>query len=282
MSETLDRVPGALDKLVRLNPTQVGNFVLSANIVREAALSAGEALMILPERGAMPIYWTADGRHDDERPISRDGLLQLPIGSYDFFNLEGNLRKGTLSNEQKRAIVGRHAQVIHDAERILIIDEVQKGGTLTELVTITEDHRESSPSRMYVIAAQDSRTKVAAERKVQAYQEMVAGNRGTVSANVVPMPLFSTDCDVLLNSLWYRGNTRIPSERDPSIIIRRNGEAELIFRTLGMAARNREALEDTTVIDDAIFHEFALGDKAAGRVEQWREMLINQLRNRFL
>ena len=99
---------------------------------------------------------------------------------------------------------------------------------------------------------------------------------------MVPLPLFSTDCDVLLNTLWYQGSTRTPAERNPAIEIHRNGEAELIFRTLGMAARNREALEDPSVLDDSIFREFALGEKASARVEQWREILINQLLIRFI
>ncbi|HVX57131.1 MAG TPA: hypothetical protein VHA37_05345, partial [Candidatus Saccharimonadales bacterium] len=130
----------------------------------------------------------------------------------------------------------------------------------------------------YVIAAQDSRRRVAAEAKKEAYQKMVTGNREGVSAVVTPMPLIATDRDSLLNQLWYAGHTRIPVEPHPTIETRPNAEAELIFRTLGMAARHREALEDTSVLD-TIF-SFPLGERAEGRVEQWRQMLITNLLTR--
>ena len=94
---------------------------------------------------------------------------------------------------------------------------------------------------------------------------------------VIPMPLIATDSDTLLNQLWYTGHTRIPVEGNPAIQIRANQEAELIFRVLGMATRNREALEDTSVIDSTVF-SFPVGEKASRRIEAWRETLIEKLK----
>ena len=269
--------PGALDKLVRLNPTQVANFILSAGIVRTAVTSAGETLMLLPERGAMPVYWAADGHPEGEPSMSAEDLVQLPIGSYDFQTPDDGIKKGTLSRQQKQELVRRHGNQLEEAHRVLIIDEVQKGGTITELVDIVSRHRQERPGRLYVIAAQDSREKVSSETKSPRYQEMASGNRKGVSATIVPMPLFSTDSDVLLNQLWYPGSTRNPAEINPTIEIRPNEEAEIIFRFLGMAARNREILEDPSVLDSKVF-SFSLGDKASHRIEEWRQVLIELLR----
>ncbi|HVX56376.1 MAG TPA: hypothetical protein VHA37_01480, partial [Candidatus Saccharimonadales bacterium] len=94
MSE-LAVAPGALDRLVRTDPWQVTNFILSSSIVRESVKSAGEVLMVLPERGAMPIYWAADGHPTADSPIGRDGVLPLPIGSFDFETPDHELRKGS-------------------------------------------------------------------------------------------------------------------------------------------------------------------------------------------
>ncbi len=270
--------PGALDRLVRMNPTQVASFVLSADIVRASVTAAGEALLLLPERGALPIYWTADGYPDEEKPMAGDGVVQLPIGTFDFMSSDARELKGTLNTQQKEAVVARHRTLLTDASRILIIDEVQKGGTITELVNIVDRQRGEQPNRMYVVAAQDSRKKVSSESKTPAYQSLVVGTRKGATATVVPMPLIACDHDALLNTLWYPGKTRVPIEINPPIEIRPNNEAELIFRILGMAVRNREALEDTTVLDKAF--SFPLGEKASHRVELWREALITRLKTK--
>jgi hypothetical protein len=278
MSES-EAVPGALDRLVRMDPTRVANFVLSTSVVRESVVTAGEALLVLPERGSMPIYWAADGHLTEESRICRDGIVRPPIGSYDFEAPDHTIRKGTLAQEQKQRVVSLHSQELRDASRVLIVDEVQKGGTITELVNIVRKLRGTEANVMYVVAAQDSRKKVAAEQKKEGYQRMVAGNTAGVSASVVPMPLIGTDCDPLLNRLWYPGQTRIPVEFTPPIEIHPNEEAELILRTLGTAARNPEALEDTSVLDRDVF-SFNVGEKAAGRIEAWREALIHRLQDR--
>lgn len=278
MSEP-EAFPEALDRLVRMDPTRVANFVLSTNVVRESVVTAGEALLVLPERGAMPIFWAADGHPEEESGISRDGIVRPPIGSYDYEAPDHSIRKGTLAQEQKQRVVALHGEELRDASRVLIIDEVQKGGTITELVNIVRKLRGKEANVLYVVAAQDSRKKVAAEQKKEDYRKMVAGNTVGVSASVVPMPLIGTDCDPLLNQLWYPGQTRIPVEFTPDIEIRPNEEAELILRTLGTAARNREALEDTSVLDRDVF-SFDVGERAAGRIEAWREALIRIFQER--
>ncbi len=274
--------PGAFDRLVRSPPTQVANFALSSNIVRSSAASAGESLAILPERGAMPIFWAADGYTAEEPSMLVDGVIRLPIGSYDFENEEGEVRKGTLRREQKATIVNQFHEDISEADRLLLIDEVQKGGTITEAVSILDRQRrvglEDDPKRMYVIAAQDSRKKVAEENKKEIYQKMIAGNMEGISATVIPMPLIATDSDALLNQLWYPGQSRHPVEPRPPIEIRDNPEAQLIFRLLGLAARNREALEDTSVLDENLF-SLPLGERSAQRVDEWRGRFLGILRS---
>lgn len=274
--------PGAFDRLVRTPPAQVANFALSSSIVRSSVASAGEALVILPERGAMPVFWAADGFEAEEPSMLIDGQISLPIGSYDYESQDGTIKKGTLRREQKAAIVDQFGEDIKDADRLLLIDEVQKGGTITEAASIIDRQRrvgkEEDPKRMYVIAAQDSRKKVAEEKKKESYRKMVAGNTDGISATVIPMPLIGTDSDALLNQLWYRGQSRYPVEVMPSIEIRNNPEAQLIFRLLGLAARNREALEDTSVLDKNLF-TLPLTERSAGRVEEWRGRLINILKS---
>lgn len=271
--------PGALDKLVRTNPSQVANFALASNVVRQSVLSAGEALVILPERGAMPVFWAADGSLEIESSVSRDGLIRLPVGSFDFEKLDGQIRKGSLAHEQKQKIVARHTDLLRQTGRLLVVDEVQKGGTITEIVGIIDRARGSQLNRLYVVAAQDTRRKVASAPKKKEYETLASNSRPGVAATVVPMPLVSTDSDVLLNQLWYSGHTRIPTEFDPNIEIRDNIEAETIFRTIGMAARNREALIDTSVLDKKVF-SYPLGQKASFRIEEWRARFLELLREK--
>jgi hypothetical protein len=263
-----------------MSPTQVGNFILSADVVRTAVANAGEVLILLPERGAMPIFWAADGYADEEHTMAGNGIIQLPIGSYDFEGPDHDIKKGTLRNQHKHAIVARHSTTLKEADRLLIIDEVQKGGTITELVDIVERHRgDEQKTRLYVVAAQDSRQGVSSQDKKPEYKILASGERKGAIATVVPMPLVGTDREDLLNRLWYSGNTRVPTENDPEIVIRPNYEAELIFRLLGMAVRNREALEDTSLLDDSVF-SLPLGEKSSVRIEEWRHALIARLKTK--
>lgn len=273
--------PGALDRLVRINPSQVANFLLASEVVRTAVTSAGETHTLLPERGSLPVYWAADGHPDEETSIVANGFTRLPIGSFDYYSPDTEqVEKGTLRREQKRAILKDHFAEINEAPRVLVIDEVQNGGTITEFVDIVRSFREKDSPRLYVIAAQDSRAKVAKGTKKHDYLEMVTGKKDGVIATTVPMPLITTDRDPLLNQLWYNGSTRVPKELKPEIEIRDNPEAELIFRVLGTATRNREALEDTSWIDQKVFG-LPVGQKASARLDAWRQNLIGYLSERI-
>jgi len=43
----------------------------------------------------------ADGYKTEEKGMIRDEVIQLPIGTFEFINPDGELRKGTLINQQK-------------------------------------------------------------------------------------------------------------------------------------------------------------------------------------
>jgi len=181
-----EAVPGALENLIlNFGPNSVMTFAHGSSVVRAAlAVSEAEAgITIAPLRGAMPIVWAADGLPEVEQSSGAD-FLEAPIGTFQY-DTDGLAKETSPLPPQKaeiiRGILNRAIEVDgRDPARtsITVLDEVQQGGTLGLAATIARRVGRSfnfaSPIR--VIAAQDSRTKVAKQSKSPVYTSM-ASNR---------------------------------------------------------------------------------------------------------
>jgi hypothetical protein len=161
---------------------------------------------------------------------------------------------------------------------MVVLDEVQGGGTSTELMYIL---RKTIPPVQHephlLIAALDNRPKVAANRNNPHYTKIATGNVSGVETASIPVPLIATDKESLLNSLHHEGNKKHPIEETPDITIIDNTEATELFRQLGSYSRTLDALHSRDSIGE-LFDRPVLEKTDAG-LERWVEAFTYVLRS---
>ncbi len=269
----MSEVAEAVDRLVRIEPYEVLDFATGSTVVRSGILRHDDACLVTPERGALPVFWAASGLEAFEPGITADGQESPAIGTYQFHDQNGALREGTLTGEQKRTLVARMLGTRPADTNYLVVDEVQKGGTISELTPIMRQ----AHGRLAIIAAQDSRPKVAAQHKNPYYTRLASNSITGIPVTVVPLPLIATDRSVLLNQLWY-GGTHKAFEAAPAIESRQNTHAQLLFRALGTLVRNADFAfsPDFSTLAERLPHA-----SPDGQLEQWVGRVVTNARARF-
>src|SRR5665213_2004259 len=136
MSEGLHK--SALEMLMLQTPPQdARSFFMGSLSIREVLQAREGTTVLLPLRGAMPMFWAADGLSEIERPAVWEGKkVELPLGTYHYTGEDGSPRLRSPSRRAKRQIIDKaltDALVVEDAE-LTLIDEIQGGGTVTHLV----------------------------------------------------------------------------------------------------------------------------------------------------
>lgn len=261
---------GPVDSLVKMNPSMVAGFFVNSSIFRSIIQRQNDSPLIIPERGAWPIYAAASGFEGIETTLDRDvDAVRLPIGSF-YLKDQDPIEKprGTLSSVQKRNIL---IETLGDrVGQMVVLDEVQGGGTSSELMHLL---RKVVPPVQYephiLIAALDNRPRVAAQPKNQNYTRLATGNVRGVETATIPVPLIATDKEALLNTLLYDGDEKRPIEDTPAIKIIDNIEATELFRRLGSISRSLDALQDENSIGE-LFDRPVL-EKTDARIERWIE-----------
>jgi hypothetical protein len=259
---------GPVDALVKMHPSVVAGFFANSSIFRSIIQRQSNSPLIIPERGAWPIYAAASGFDGIESTLDDDvDTVRLPIGSF-YIDDQDDIEKprGTLSSVQKKNILIR---TLGDrVGKMVVLDEVQGGGTSSELMYLLR--RVIPPTQFephVLIAALDNRPKVAANPKNQKYTRIATGNVSGVETAAIPVPLIATDKEALLNTLVYDGGKRHPIEEAPDIKIIDNTEATELFRQLGSFSRSLDALHSGDSIE-GLFDRPVL-EKTDARLERW-------------
>jgi|GEM_PF-7079386 len=267
---------GPLDALVKSPAYHVAEFVASTGLVRHV-LAEHDGVLVLPERGALPIFWSAEGSGQHE-PALEIPTAVLPIGSFHTSEQDPTEHpRGTLTTQQKRNIAD--FLVPRDPGSIAVLDEVQGGGTSSELVGIMSTIRpQRDPAKQLLIAAQDNRKNIAARNKSEAYTRIATGRSKRAQAIVVPMPLIATDRPVLLNRLYRQAPEKVPKTDTPEVSIEENKEAIALLRYLGSAARTLDILHSPDGLD--IVFDRPVTAKTAKRLDGWVERFVHELRVR--
>lgn len=184
-----------LETLIRyVSPTNTALFVLGTSVVREV-LSSCDGITILPLRGAMPIVWGAEGASIEPADASYINV-EVPVGSYMFLAEDGSEHTTSVRKDLKKGIIKDAIMLTVDElcldpheTQIAILDEVQKGGTLSQVVRATRkvvDEIGFNP-RLKVVAAQDIRKGVSGERKVDAYLQLASNSVGLTPTTVLSL-----------------------------------------------------------------------------------------------
>lgn len=273
----------SLQAVVLRSPYQVATFVHGTSVLRQALASfdSKETLTIAPLRGAMPMVWTASGLAEYE-PVPNGSFIEVPIGTFQYQGEKGT-RETSPREDQKRFIMRRSMQdalavrnLDPETTRVAIVDEVQKGGTLGTAARITRSlmtELELSPE-LRVMAVQDSRPRMLAQKKTEAYKILASNSLDRTHTTVIPVPLIATDRTALLDTIYFTGSDRRALTLGDHLSVVRNVRAESMFRTLGSLARSSELRHDPDTIDGLLNAHGELNIKAANRVEVWVETLV--------
>lgn len=230
----------AMDTLVRqAPPTWVADFARGCAVVAALVAKERPGLVLYPGRGAGPLHWTARALLGGRHPQAVD----LPIGSHR----TGAAAAGRHLNDPPLAGLSRprKKQVVEDAlaalrasgayrpgvTGVLLVDEVQNGGTLVEAARIVrqamDGHGDTSALR--VVAAQDQRPGVLSRPRSPRFAELAANNMPGVVAAVVPLMLFTVDRHTLLDRI------------EPDLAVTPNEDARQVFAAVAATAQDPAA-----------------------------------------
>ena len=269
-----------IETITSVRPFQAVEFLDGTTSVRNI-LSARQhegSTILIPLRGAMPIIWAAQGLHNEESlPME---TVELPIGLFNYVNREGKSTSTSPNYEQKYRIVEHILESRRElGKRLLILDEVQKGGTISTLIQILQQlsHSSITPPYLSIIAAQDSRQPILRQAKTPSYRSIASNSVPGLKTNVIPMPLIATDRGALLDSIDLRHGRHTLPNIGESLVVSRNHRAEYLVRSLGSMARDEELRHDAGFIAQLIESQGHLSESAATKVEFWLPKVIDYL-----
>lgn len=269
----------ALETIVMHTPAIQSHLFLAASaVVRQAVYQQEGTTLVLPLRGAMPMYWAADGVEGLESSALRGGqTVEMPLGTYEYTHSSGVQKTASPEKNRKKGIIYQCLDAAPSPiESLTMLDEVQRGGTVGPLVDYTlryaRDHDVQQPIRL--IATQDSRVKTAAQPKTQNYHALATNSVRGVAATVVPMPLIACDRDPLLDRVVFSGVHPYSTEDISHYELIRNFEAEGLFRGLGTMMRRPEIAHDADFVRNLVDTQKSLSEKAAGRIDDWMAKVV--------
>ncbi|MBI2018695.1 hypothetical protein HYS96_03210 [Candidatus Daviesbacteria bacterium] len=188
----------------RIPPKEAAGFIRGCGTIYVLTANFNPDVIFIPERGAGPIGWALEtlGNFYGRRLYQ----VSLPLGTH--IEVETGI-EARLTKVEKKLVaewgVERALGACGSSQRFMLIDEAQSGATIT-----TAAHRLSSclqrmevPEPLYVIAAQDSRNGWSDRKKAHGFKTLIRNNCPYVRAEIVKMPLFSTDRQVFLNHILY-------------------------------------------------------------------------------
>lgn len=270
MTEAVARSP--IETLVLRTPVDDARAFFTGSLSIRKMLESHEASSLgLPLRGAMPMFWAADGSLEVEEPaVPEEKVVEIPVGTYHYVDGNGSPKVRSPSRRSKQHIIDRALSEagVGEGDSLALLDEIQGGGTVTQLVrgSLNYARRNGLKLPLHLIAAED--TRVEASVRTGTYRRISTNQREGVAATVVRIPLIGCDRDNLLDRVLLPESSSPEEEADSRFVIRRNTEAELLFRTLGSMARHTELGRDKDYVDE-IFGPLVTTDEVADQLDEW-------------
>lgn len=231
----------------KVEPKEAAAFIRGCREIYNLTVDIDPDVIFFPERGAGPITWTLDVFGDfDGRKLPKVSLL---LGTH--IEVETG-KEGGITKGEKRLVIEdglrRASELYGSIRKPLLIDEAQSGATLRTAAHFLYSHlrNQGITELLYVIAAQDTRNGWLTHKKAHGFSTIVSNNRPHIKADVVEMPLFSTDRQVFLNHISYSLNEE-PARRPMRQKLIYNLEAIQFISSLA------SALVKPQDFDEAIF-----------------------------
>jgi hypothetical protein len=259
-------------------------FLIGSLGIRDILHAREGSTVLLPLRGAMPMFWAADGLPEAEEPVvDQTNIIEVPVGTYNYM-ASGAPSMRSPSKRAKRGIIDKALETaaLHSQDELTLMDEIQGGGTVLPFVKGTlrfaQQHDLKLP--LHLIAAEDTR---AVERvKTPGYRRMAANGFAGVMATIVRLPLIGLDKDALLDRVIFAGTAGSEQSEDEYLegfSVERNTDAERLFRSLGSMVRHPEITHDDDFIR-RIFDPLATeSPEAVDRLQPWLDTVLRGLQD---
>lgn len=264
-----------LHSLVRRSPFQTAGFFVRSGIIRNLLLER-DGHVIVPLRGAMPIFESACGNDGYEDRIPSI-IHELPIGTFHYLRNDGEPKQKSPNDAQKRVALQSVVDTIYASHgssslnRLTLLDEMQKGGTITQAARITRQAlNEYRPDdTMRLIVAQDNRRAVMRQTRAPGYADLATNNVHGVESSVIALPLVATDRENLLDRLELTGNGHDQNDFLSRMSVEENHDARKMFRILGSISRTADLLHEGHGLDDLLSEIQDMEEIECDRTELW-------------
>lgn len=215
------------------------DFVGGCAVFAETIAKEHPDIIFFPQRGAGPIEWTTEVLIENAGN-RMPAFVDLPIGTHTTINADRPELSG-ISGSQKRALIEQtidslieDGRYVPGKSRLMLIDEVQKGGTISQAAQAIRDAmtKHGDEGVLSVIAAQDSRHKLIGDDRTEAFKKLAGNERKGFKTTTVPTAMFMVDRPQFLDEIWKTNDAKAGSLDD--FVINNNDAARRIFRTLAM------------------------------------------------
>ncbi len=182
-------------------PEQAADFVRHGDIAAAIIERLEPDVVLWPLRGAAPLMWMCEASLE-ARGSRMPLFVSLPTGEH--VHTDGT--KGGLTNPEKAAVLEDILNQLQEAgqytprtTRLMIVDEAQKGATLSEMTLLLQERLKANgieEPQFSVIAMLDSRQ--GDETRTPHFMELAAGLIKGIPTYTNPMPLITVDVQPLL------------------------------------------------------------------------------------
>jgi hypothetical protein len=231
-----------MDNLTKIiDPNEVVDLAASSNIVAGIIEKEDPDIVFFPQRGAGPIQWMCEEMLE-QRGVKTPLSVDIPLGTHT--DVRTRLQSG-LTPEQKDVIIEDVLQRLQDEgvyqpgiSKLMIIDEVQKGGTITQAAHRLKHsmQKREDDSSLSVVAIQDSRSQLIGMQRAHDFKRLAANEDEGYKTFVVPTALFTVDrsqfLDIIASDLDEQAYSESPLERLKTV---ENQESREIFRSFARA-----------------------------------------------
>lgn len=266
----------------RVKPGQAIDFVLGIKALAATISQINPDVIFLPERGAMPLWWSAREFLQAQSDSNLPRIVNLSTGE-GVDNITG--RNFGIKDDQKGEVIKQQIQILLDQgfkiTRPLLIDEVHTGSTLTHAAR----HLSSAfaefgiPEDLRILAIQDNRKKILQRKKYHGFVRLVTNALPIYQTSMLTIPLFYVDRQSMLNHL-IRPETANPDRSHLMTMTMHNTDAEQTFRNLVLAVMHPKILKN--IVDNTPASTQDIDNQSSAiyaRLTDWLESLRSELQN---
>lgn len=178
------------DLVSSIDPEAAADFMGCVRAVNEVINKEKPEIVFIPQRGAAPLRWAIEALRGSQAPSDltvEPIFIDLPIGTYRDLpskSVNGPTKslKAKIIRETLTELEGQGLYVPNETS-IMLIDEVQNGGTISTAVNALQKAMKydySDSTTISVVAVQDSRGKLIGNVKAQSYKQIATNRRERV------------------------------------------------------------------------------------------------------